>query len=75
MKVSKRALLWFWASVAAAVFLLGGGVSTAPRAVSGGDGEAVVLFVLALLGFAAAMFVAGRIALVAARVRRAERRR
>ena len=75
MAVSRRALVWFWASVAAATFLLGGGVSSLRALSAHGSVEDGVLLALSALGFVAAMFVAGRIALVTGRIRKATKGR
>ncbi len=65
-----RTLVAFWAAVAAAVFLLGGGVASARALVRGGGVLDLVLLVVSAAGLSCALFVAGRIVLVAARVER-----
>lgn len=66
----KRTMLIFWTSVAVGVLLLGGGVATAQRILSGGNALDVVLLLVTAVGFAGAALVAGRIVLVAARLQR-----
>lgn len=70
----RRTLVAFWTSVVAAVFLLGGGFSSLRRLASGGDPGEVVLVGFSLIGLLAALFVAGRIVLVAARMQRRARK-
>lgn len=66
----KRTMLIFWTSVAVEVLLLGGGVATAQRILSGGNALDVVLLLVTAVGFAGAALAAGRIVLVAARLQR-----
>jgi hypothetical protein len=64
----------FWAAVAAAVFLLGGGVSSVQALIRGGDGVAFALLSISVLGLLVALLVAGRIVFVATRIQRRARR-
>ncbi len=73
--MSQRSLVMFWGAVAAAVFLLGGGVSSVRSVVTGGGAEAVLLLVLSAVGLAAALFVAGRVVFVVGRFQRRARGR
>ncbi len=73
--MTRRTMVVFWATTAAAVFLLGGGVSSFRAAMEGGGGVDLALAALSGLGLAGAVFVAGRIVLVAARVQRRTRGR
>ena len=73
--MASRTLIVFWASVAVATFLLGGAVSSARRISSGGGGGDVVLLAASVLGLAVALFVAGRIAMVAGRIKKAAKGR
>jgi hypothetical protein len=70
-----RPFILFWGATAGAVLFLGAAWSTASR-VFGPAGTAldVLVLVLALLGLAGALLIAGRIALVTGRVRRRARR-
>lgn len=70
-----RTFVAFWAATAAAVFLLGGGVGSFRAAMAGGGTVDLALAALSGLGLAGAVFVAGRIVLVAARVQRRTRGR
>lgn len=71
----RRTSVIFWASLAAAVFLLGGGIATARRAFGEpGSGDAFLLAV-SLVGFAVAVLVAGRIVFVSGRAQRRARGR
>lgn len=71
----KRALLIFWAAVAVAIFLLGGGVATLRRVLSGGNALDGLVLLVSAVGLMASLFVAGRIVFVAARVQRRARGR
>ncbi len=62
----KRTMVIFWAAVAAAVLLLGGGFATLRRVLAGGDALDWLVLSLSAIGLAGALFVAGRIVLVAA---------
>ncbi len=73
--MSGRTLVMFWGAVAAVVFLLGGGVGGFRAATAGGGTADLALAALSGLGLAGAVFVAGRIVLVAARVQRRTRGR
>lgn len=66
-----RPFILFWGATAGAVLFLGAAWSTARRAFDPeGTALDVLVLGLALLGLAAALFVAGRIALVTGRARR-----
>ncbi len=70
-----RPFILFWGATAGAVLFLGAAGSTASR-VFGPAGTAldILVLVLALLGLAGTLFIAGRIAFVTGRVRRRTRR-
>lgn len=72
--MSRRTVVIFWTAVATAVFLLGGGVATVRRVLAGGTFGDFVVLSLTALGLAAALLVAGRIVLLAARTQRPARR-
>ncbi|HWO70746.1 MAG TPA: hypothetical protein VNP94_08330 [Actinomycetota bacterium] len=68
--MATRTVVVFWSAVAAAVFLLGGGVASV-RAVLGGGGPVdVALALVSALGLSGALLVAGRIVVVTARLER-----
>ena len=69
--MSRRTLILFWGATAASVFFLGSVWASAGRS---GAGD-VAVFVVSLIGLGVTAFVAGRIAVVVARVQRAARRR
>jgi len=70
-----RTVVIFWASLASAVFLLGGGIASARHAFGDGGAGDAFLLALSLVGFAAAVLVAGRIVFVSGRVQRRARGR
>ena len=72
--MARRALVVFWGSVAAAVFLLGGGVSSLRAMLAGGGAEDFALLVASVVGLTVTLFVAGRIVLLAARLQRSDAR-
>ena len=69
-----RTALIFWTAVTVAVFLLGGGVATVRRVLTGGTVGDYVALSLTVVGLAAAILVAGRIVSVSARAQRRARR-
>jgi hypothetical protein len=73
--MSRRTLVVFWAAVAAAVSLLGGGVGSVRALTTDGGPANAILLGLDLLGFAVAVLVAGRIAWAAGRAQRRARGR
>lgn len=72
--MGRRTLVIFWGAVAAAVFLLGSGVSSVRAELGGGGIRDLVLLAISLLGLGAALLVAGRIVFVAARLQRRARK-
>jgi di/tricarboxylate transporter len=77
MAMRPRALVLFWATTAAAMLLLGSVFSVAKQLGAGAvhRAEDVLLLAVAGAGLAGCLLVAGRITLVAARLRRDARRR
>ncbi len=73
--MTRRTFVYFWGAVVIAVLLLGSGLASLNRVMRGGGGAAAALLVVSALGFVAALFVAGRIVLVAARIQRRARER
>ncbi len=69
----RRSMVIFWTAVSVSVLLLGSGVATLRRVIGGGDTEDYVALAITVFGLCASLLVAGRIALVVARVQRAAR--
>lgn len=68
--MATRTVVAFWSAVAAAVFLLGGGVASVRTVLGGGGAADVALALVSAAGFAGALLVAGRIVVVTARLER-----
>jgi hypothetical protein len=68
-----KTVVAFWASVAAAVFLLGGTVASVEAVLRHASVEDAILLALSLLGLASAGMIAGRILLVLGRAQRRPR--
>ena len=71
--MERRTVALFWGATAAAVLFLGSGWAAAGRMGSGVTPDLVV-FAISAVGFLTTAFVAGRIAVVLARLQRRARR-